>query len=157
MTRHWLMKSEPSVFSITTLAKRPKKTSPWDGVRNYQARNYMREMKIGDLVVFYHSNDAPVGAAGTAEVVKEAYPDHTSWDPKSEYYDPKSRPDAPRWFMVDVRWRSTFPRVIGLDELRENRALADMLTLRKGNRLSITPLTPGEWKAILKMAGEKPG
>ncbi len=150
--RYWLMKSEPSVFSIRHLAKKPKKTSSWDGVRNYQARNHMMEMKKRDGVLFYHSSDDPVGVAGTAEVVRESYPDHTARDPKSEYFDPKATEEKPRWFMVDVKWTSTFDELIPLDALRRNRKLATMLILRRGNRLSVTPVTEAEWKAILAMA-----
>lgn len=153
--QYWLMKSEPSVFSIDHLAKKPKQTSPWDGVRNFQARNFMMQMKAGDGVLFYHSNDDPIGVAGTAEVVKVAYPDHTAQDPKSKYFDPKAAPEKPRWFMVDVKFVSKFARLIPLAELRGKTALKDMALLRRGNRLSITPVSPFEWKAILRLAGAK--
>lgn len=143
------MKSEPSVFGIDDLRK--KTVSSWDGVRNYMARNYMMQMKPGDAVLFYHSNDAPVGVAGTAVVSREAYPDHTAWDPKSEYFDSKSTPEKPRWFMVDVRFESKFPQVVPLDALRKHRALRKMITLRPGNRLSVTPVTEAEWKTILSL------
>lgn len=151
--RYWLFKSEPDAFSIDDLKSAPKKTEHWDGVRNYQARNMMRdEIKKGDQVLFYHSNCKPPGIVGIAEVVKEAYPDHTAWDLDSKYYDPKSTPENPRWFMVDIKFKEKFPRMISLDELKEQSKLHDMLILRKGNRLSITPVTDKEWKTIVKLA-----
>lgn len=149
---YWLMKSEPSVFSIQHLKKKPKRTSSWDGVRNFMARNYMMAMKKGDGVLFYHSSDDPVGVAGTAEVVREAYPDHTARDPKSEYYDKRATEEKPLWYMVDVKWTSTFPKLIPLEALRKNRALKNMIILRRGNRLSVTPVTEAQWKAILEMS-----
>lgn len=149
---HWVMKSEPSVFSIEDLRNKPDSTSAWDGVRNYTARNFMMQMKLGDLVFFYHSSDEPVGVAGIAEVVREAYPDHTSWDPDSKYHDPKSTPEKPRWYMVDVKWVETFPELLALAELRGRKALSRMVMLRKGNRLSVTPLTLAEWNAVLALA-----
>lgn len=149
MPSYWLMKSEPSVFSIADLAR--KKTAPWDGVRNYMARNHMREMKVGDRVIFWHSSEEPVGAAGIAEVVREAYPDHTAWDPKSEYHDPASTPEKPRWFMVDVSFVETFPAVVPLARLRDTKAMKDAIVLRRGNRLSVTPLTKKEFDAIVKL------
>ena len=147
---HWLMKSEPDVFGIEHL--RAKRVSPWDGVRNYMARNHMLAMRAGDRVLFYHSSADPSGVAGLAEVVREAYPDHTARDPKSEYFDPKATEDNPRWFMVDVKWKSTFPKLIPLEALRRNRKLRRMITLRQGNRLSVTPVTESEWNAIREMA-----
>ena len=118
--RYWLMKSEPDVFGIEHL--RAKGVEHWDGVRNYQARNFMRdEMKVGDLILFHHSNAKPPGVAGVARVVREAYPDHTSWDPESYYFDPKSTPEQPRWFMVDVGYVETFPTFLPLDELRTHQ------------------------------------
>ncbi len=150
--KYWLMKSEPDAFSIDDLKAQPKKTEHWDGIRNYQARNMMRdEMKKGDQVFFYHSNCKPPGIVGIAEVTREAYPDHTAFEPNSKYYDPKSDPDNPRWIMVDVKFKKKFKEMISLDELRKVPALKDMLLLRKGNRLSITPVSEKEWKAILKM------
>lgn len=146
---YWLFKSEPDCFSIDNLRHCPKQTSCWDGVRNYQARNMLRdEIKIGDLGYFYHSSCNPPGIAGTFEVVKEGYPDDTAWDLDSDHYDPKSTPENPRWYMVDVRLISKFPRIITLDEIKKNPKLKKMLITRKGNRLSITPLTSEEWETI---------
>ena len=153
--KYWLFKSEPDAFSIDDLAKKPKKTEHWDGVRNYQARNMMRdEIKKGDLVLFYHSNCKPPGVVGIAEVVKESYPDFTSYDDTSKYYDPKSTPENPRWFMVNVKFVEKFPRMIPLDEIREHKDLQSMLINRKGNRLSITPVTKKEFTVISKL-GQK--
>lgn len=147
---YWLMKSEPETFGIDHLKK--MKRDHWDGVRNYQARNMMRdEMKKGDLVFFYHSNTVPPGIVGMMEVVKESYPDFTAFDPESKYYDPKSTQDKPRWFMVDVKFKQKFDRMITLEELKGKKSLEDMLILRKGNRLSITPVSKKHWDAILKM------
>lgn len=152
---YWLMKSEPDCFSIDDLKNSPKKTAHWDGVRNYQARNMMRdEMKKGDLVFFYHSNTKPPGIVGVAEVVKEGYPDHTAFDPNSEHPDPKSDPNNPRWFMVDVKFKRKFKDIIPLDELKQQPALADMRLLQKGNRLSVMPVAKRDWDAILRMAEE---
>lgn len=150
--RHWLMKSEPDEFSIYDLAKAPKRTTSWFGVRNYQARNYMRDdMQVGDLAFFYHSSCPEPGIAGIVEVVHAAHPDATQFDPKSEYYDAKSARDAPRWVNVDVKLvRKT--RLVGVAELRATRGLEDMVTLRRGNRLSITPVTAAEWKIVERLA-----
>ena len=145
------MKSEPSVFSIQDLRRKARSTAPWDGVRNFQARNFMMKMRPGDGVLFYHSSDDPVGVAGIAEVAREAYPDHTAWDPKSEYHDPKSTPEKPRWYMVDVRWIETFPRLVPLAALRARKSLQDMILLRPGNRLSVTPVGPAHWRTIVEM------
>jgi predicted RNA-binding protein with PUA-like domain len=152
--RHWLMKSEPDECSIDDLVAAPKQTVPWFGVRNYQARNFMRdEMKLGDLVLFYHSSCPQPGVHGIAEVCSAPYPDATQFDPKSPYHDPKSARDNPRWLLVDVRLvRKT--RLIGLPELRSHHALAEMVILRRGNRLSITPVTSAEWKYVLKLADQ---
>ncbi|MDX1455266.1 MAG: EVE domain-containing protein [Gammaproteobacteria bacterium] len=153
---YWLMKSEPDEFSIDDLKTFKKKGAHWDGVRNYQARNFMRDdMKKGDLVLFYHSNTKVPGVVGIAEVVKEAYPDHTAFDPEDKHYDPKSDPDNPRWMMVNVAFRERFDETVSLQELRDNPVLEEMQILRRGNRLSITPVTRKEWNAILKMAGSK--
>ena len=150
---YWLMKSEPDAFSIDDLAKRPKKTEPWDGVRNYQARNMMRdEMKKGDQVFFYHSNCKEPGIVGIAKVVKEGYPDFTAFEPKEKYYDPKSDPQNPRWFMVDVQFVKKFKRTITLTELKQQKGLEDMALVRKGNRLSIMPVSKSQWSLILSMA-----
>jgi len=149
---YWLVKTEPSCFSIDDLNKRPKKTEPWDGVRNYQARNMLRdEMKIGDQTFFYHSNCDVPGIVGIAEIVKEGYPDTTAFDPNEKHFDPKSDPKNPRWFLVDVKLVKKFNRTISLQELRENPMLADMLLLRKGNRLSVTPVSKTHWDFVLAM------
>ena len=147
--RYWLMKSEPSEASIDDLAAAPRQTLPWTGVRNYQARNYMRdEMRPGDGVLFYHSSCPEPGVAGIAEVASAAYPDATQFDPSSPYFDAKSARDAPRWSHVDVKLvRKT--RLLPLAEMRAAPALASMLVLKRGNRLSITPVTPAEWRAVL--------
>lgn len=143
------MKSEPSCFSIDDLEKAPNQTNHWDGVRNYQARNFMRDdMSIGDLVLFYHSNCKPPGIAGIAEVVSEAYPDHTAFDPTSEHPDAKSTLENPRWFMVDIRFKEKLKQFISLDSLKQYPELAKMPLLRKGNRLSILPVTKEEWDFI---------
>ena len=140
------MKSEPDVFGIDDLANQPKKTEHWDGVRNYQARNMMRdEMKKGDLVFFYHSNCKEPGIVGIAEVVKEGYPDFTAFDPKAKYYDAKSDPDNPRWYMVDIKFKRKFKRIITLQELKNYSQLVEMPLLRKGNRLSVMPVGKKQW------------
>lgn len=147
---HWLMKSEPDVFGIDDLATRPEKTEPWDGVRNYQARNMMRDqMQTGDQVFFYHSNCEEPGIVGIAKVVKAGYPDYTAWDPKSKYYDPKSTPDNPRWYMVDVMFVRKLKRTISLEQLKQEKALESMPLVRRGNRLSVMPVTEREWSYIL--------
>ena len=149
---YWLMKTEPDVFSIDDLKQCPQQTGPWDGVRNYQARNMLRdEMKKGDLAFFYHSNATPPGIVGIVEVTREAYPDHTQFDPNSKYYDPKASKDNPRWFMVDVTFKTKFSRMLTLDELKQIPALSDMALVRKGNRLSIMPVSAAEWETILEM------
>jgi len=151
--RYWLMKSEPESFSIDDLASRPNQTEHWDGVRNYQARNMLRdEMRSGDQVFFYHSNCNPPGIVGIAEIVREAYPDFTAFEANSKYFDPDSKPDNPRWFMVDVKFKLKFKRLLSLDELRQQSSLQDMLLLRKGNRLSIMPVTESQWQTILALA-----
>jgi predicted RNA-binding protein with PUA-like domain len=149
---HWLMKSEPDVFGIDDIEARPDQTEPWDGVRNYQARNMMRnEMKVGDLAFFYHSNCEEPGIVGLIEVVREGYPDPTAFDPRSEYYDPKSDPDNPRWFLIDVRYVRHLRRNIPLAELKTyaEGPLAGLPLVRKGNRLSVMPVTPEQWDFIL--------
>ncbi|HND36529.1 MAG TPA: EVE domain-containing protein [Nitrosomonas sp.] len=147
--RYWLMKSEPSEVSIDDLAAKPDQTVAWDGVRNYQARNFMRnQMQLGDKTFFYHSSCEQPGIVGITTVSKLAYPDATQFNPKSKYYDPKSTPENPRWFNVEVKLvRKT--RLISLKELRSYSALANMRILQKGNRLSITPIDPSEWTFIL--------
>lgn len=153
--KYWLFKSEPSVFSIEDLERAPSKTTFWDGVRNYQARNYLRdEIKPGDGVLFYHSNSDPSGVAGIAEVAKGGYPDHTAFDKKDPHFDPKSKPAEPTWYMVDVKHKRTFKRILSLEELRGVAALKDMVLLQKGSRLSIQPVTEKQWNAILKLADD---
>jgi len=146
---YWLMKSEPDVFGIDDLARAPAKTAPWWGVRNYQARNFMRDgMKLGDRVFFYHSSCPQPGIAGIARVSKLAYPDATQFDPKSPYFDPKSSPENPRWCNVEVTLVKK-TRLIGLPELRSHPALRAMRVLQRGNRLSITPVAPAEAEYIM--------
>ncbi len=147
---YWLMKSEPDEFSIDDLKTR--KTEPWSGVRNYQARNYMREMKGGDGVLFYHSSCDEPGVVGIASVLTAAYPDPTQFDPKSDYFDAKSMRAAPRWSLVDVKYKRKLKRVIGLTELKALTAkLGDFALLRPGNRLSVLPVTPAQWDFILSL------
>jgi predicted RNA-binding protein with PUA-like domain len=149
---YWLMKSEPDAFSIDDLAARGDAGEPWDGVRNYQARNLMRDaMRIGDPVLFYHSNCEVPGIVGIAKVASEAYPDATAFDPEAKYHDPRSDPENPRWFLVDVRYVRHLSRTISLAELREHAdgALADLPLVRRGNRLSVMPVTDAQWAFIL--------
>ena len=148
----WLMKSEPDVFSIDHLARRPRGRAPWDGVRNNQARNHLRAMAVGDLAFFYHSSCPEPGIYGIARIVRAAYPDPGQFDPKSEYHDPKSDPAEPRWSMVDVAFERRFARPVLLDDLRAMPQCSGMLILRRGNRLSITPVTTREWDAVTKRA-----
>ena len=150
---YWLMKSEPEAFSIDDLRARQKKTEHWDGVRNYQARNMLRDQfKKGDLAFFYHSNCQVPGIAGVVEVVKAGYPDFTAFNPDSKYFDPKSNPDKPRWFMVDIKFKEKFVSIIPLEILKTILALKNMQVLRKGNRLSITPVSTKEWQTIYRLA-----
>ncbi len=147
--RYWLMKSEPDAYSIDQLAK--DKTTPWTGIRNYQARNFMRDQMVkGDQVLFYHSNCEPPGIVGIAEVCALAYPDETQFDRKSKYYDAKATRENPRWLHVDIKFVKKL-RLIRLDELRQHKPLAHMRILARGNRLSITPVDPAEWEYITKM------
>lgn len=148
--QYWLMKSEPHVFSFAHQQALPDGVGRWEGVRNYQARNYMRAMNVGDLAIFYHSSCEPPHAAGVIEVVREAYPDPTQFEPESDYFDEKSKPEDPRWSMVDVRAVEALEPVT-LAAMRENPALQNAVILRKGNRLSITPLTAGEFDTIVAM------
>ena len=148
------MKSEPETFSVDDLASAPKQTEHWDGVRNYQARNFMRAMRRGDQAFFYHSNCAEPGIVGIVRVVREAFPDFTAVDPNSPYFDPKSSASNPRWDMVDVRLVRRLKRLISLRELKGHRALRAMPLVQRGNRLSIMPVTAAQWETILKM--EKP-
>jgi predicted RNA-binding protein with PUA-like domain len=148
--RHWLMKSEPDEFGIDDLAKSPRQTAPWTGVRNFTARNFMRhEMQLGDPILFWHSSTDPIGIAGIAEVASAAHVDESQFDPKSDYYDERSKRDKPRWWCVDVKFVRKTP-FVPMDELRKHKALADMIVLRRGNRLSITPVEPAEWAYIEK-------
>jgi predicted RNA-binding protein with PUA-like domain len=151
---YWLLKTEPESFSIDDLARSPKQTTFWDGVRNYQARNFMRAMKTGDGVLFYHSAANPPAIVGTAVVVREAYPDFTALDRTNEHFDPKTTKDNPIWEMVDIRLESIFKRPIELDELRSVKHLAKMELLRRGSRLSVQPVKPEEWKAVIRLAEE---
>lgn len=151
---HWLMKSEPGTFGIDDLAAAPRRTTAWDGVRNFQARNMLRDdFRKGDQAFFYHSSCAEPGVAGIVEVVREAYPDATALDPKHAHYDPVGTAQQPRWFAVDVHLVRKFERIIPLDRLRAHSAgaLRDLLILRRGNRLSITPVTKKEWTFILSL------
>ena len=148
--RYWLMKSEPDVFGIDDLMKAPGKCDTWDGVRNYQARNMLRdEMKKGDQVFFYHSNCKEPGIAGIMKIAREGYPDHTAFDPHEKYFDARSDPDKPRWYMVDVKHIRKLKRVITLAELKTHPQLAELPLLRRGNRLSIMPVTKKQWDFIL--------
>lgn len=150
---YWLMKSEPSCFSIDDLAAAPHQTSPWDGVRNYQARNFMRhDMRVGDQVFFYHSNCKPPAIVGIAEVASQAYPDATAFDPTSDHPDLNTSPDNPRWFMVDVRFVEKFVTPIALDRLKRYPQLQHMQLLKKGNRLSVLPVRQEEWFFIQGLA-----
>jgi predicted RNA-binding protein with PUA-like domain len=147
---YWLMKSEPDVFGIDDLKR--VKVEPWDGVRNYQARNMMRDdMKKGDLAFFYHSNCDEPGIVGVMTIARAGYADETAFNPETKYYDPKSDPDNPRWYRVDVRFKHKFKRTISLNELRQQKALQSMPLLRKGNRLSVMPVSEEEWNYILSL------
>jgi predicted RNA-binding protein with PUA-like domain len=150
--RYWLMKSEPESFSIHDLQRAPAQTTFWDGVRNYQARNLLRDqLQVGDGVLFYHSNADPPAVVGTAQVARAGYPDPTQFDPKSGHHDPDARPDNPRWYVVDVKLDQIFKRAVGLPELRDTAGLADMVLLRKGSRLSVQPVIAKEWNTIVKL------
>jgi predicted RNA-binding protein with PUA-like domain len=153
---HWLLKTEPDTFSFADLKTRPKRTEPWNGVRNYQVRNMMRdEMQPGDLGLFYHSSCEVPGVAGVVRIVGKARPDPTQFDPKSEYYDKGSRKEDPRWLLVDVAWEADLARFVSLDELRAEPRLADLLILRRGNRLSITAVSKRDFDLICRMGGLK--
>ena len=150
------MKSEPDVHSFEHHLSLPDATDSWNGVRNYQARNYMRDgMKCGDRVIFYHSNTEPPHAAGVAEIVREAYPDHTAWDPESEYHDPRSTPEKPSWLMVDVRALRALPMPVSLATMKGNPLLEDMPLVRRGNRLSVFPISEVHYLEILRMGGQE--
>ena len=155
---YWLMKSEPSVFGIDDLAARPDQTEPWDGVRNYQVRNMLRDqMRPGDLAFFYHSNCAEPGIVGIMEIAGPARPDPSQFDPDSHYHDPGSPPDAPRWYLVDVRFQRRLRRTIPLSELKAAPELSDLPLVRRGNRLSIVPVTAAQWRFILGLEQATPG
>ena len=155
-SKFWLVKSEPDSFSIQDLAKAKDKTTCWDGVRNYQARNFLRdEMKLGDRVLFYHSSTDPPAIVGTAKIVRESYPDPTAWDKNDHHYDPGSTPNKPRWFMVDIQLEQIFKQALTLESLRDVAALKEMELLRKGSRLSVQPVRKAEFDAVLKLAGVK--
>lgn len=155
MTAHyWLMKSEPATYSIDDLER--DGSTMWDGVRNYKARNLMREMKVGDGVLFYHSNAKPPGIAGIARVARQAYPDPTQFQPESRYYDAKSRREKPRWSLVDIEFVAKLAELLPLPELREMPELEGMALLKKGQRLSVQPVTEREWKIVCKKAGVDP-
>jgi len=152
--QYWLFKSEPDVYSIDDLAA--DKVTYWEGVRNYQARNLLRDtIKKGDLVFFYHSNSSPPGIAGIAEIDRNGYPDHTAFDPDAKYFDDKSKKKEPTWYMVDIRYVAKLPREVSLTELKETKGLEEMMVTRRGARLSIQPVTENEWEIVLSLAGVK--
>ena len=150
---YWLMKSEPTSFSFADLVKSKGSTNHWDGIRNYQARNYMREMRVGDRVLFYHSSCEQPGVVGLAEVVREAHPDHTQFDPADVHHDPKATREKPIWDMVDLRAIKPLRNPVALDVLRTTKGLEKMVLLRRGSRLSVQPVSPGEWGIIVKLGG----
>ena len=153
---YWLFKSEPSVFSFSDLRERGRE--PWTGVRNYQVRNSMRDlMRPGDEGLFYHSSCPEPGVAGILKIASKPYPDPTQFDPESDYYDPKSKPEAPTWQLVDVAWARNFKQFVSLADLRADPALSDLIVLRRGNRLSITPVDPVHFKYICRLGGERRG
>lgn len=151
--KYWLMKSEPNAFSIDDLQNAPGQTTYWDGVRNYQARNFMRTMHEGDGVLFYHSSADPPAIVGIAQVVRTPYPDHTAFDPQDSHFDAQSSSDNPRWDMVDIRFQQRFEAPLSLESLRKQSGLRQMELLRKGSRLSVQPVRDSEWKLILQLAG----
>jgi predicted RNA-binding protein with PUA-like domain len=156
MTHYWLMKSEPDAFSIDDLAKRKQQTEHWDGVRNYQVRNMIRDvMQKGDHAFFYHSSCPQPGIAGIIQIVSAPYPDSSAFEPTNKHFDPKSTPATPRWYMVDVKLVRKFDRIIGLQALKQHKTLSDMPVIMRGNRRSITPVTAAEWKFILKLADQQ--
>lgn len=153
MKQYWLLKSEPSAFSIDDLARSPRQTTCWEGVRNYQARNFLRDMQVGDEAFFYHSNADPPAIVGIVKVAKQAYPDVYALEPGSRYFDEKSTKENPRWWMVDVRLVKIFDAPVSLESLRAVKGLEKMELLRKGSRLSVQPVSESEWKVILRLAG----
>lgn len=152
---YWLVKSEPETFSWEDLKSSPRRTTCWEGVRNYQARNHLRAMQRGDLVLFYHSAVKPQVITGIAAVVREAYPDHFAWDSASPYYDAKSTPENPAWVMVDIRWCADFKTPVSLDQIKRTPGLQEMELVRKG-RLSVQSVKPAEWKTVLRLGGLSP-
>jgi predicted RNA-binding protein with PUA-like domain len=155
--QYWLMKTEPNTFSIEDLKRAPNQTTGWEGVRNYQARNFLRDqVKVGDGVLFYHSRVEPIGVVGIAEVVREAYPDPTAVDPAHRYYDPKSTPENPTWCQVDIRLVKILPRPVTLQQLKTTPGLEQMKVVQTGMRLSVQPVTPEEWATVLRLSGEVP-
>ena len=153
MMAYWLFKTEPDAFSIDDLASRPNQTEPWDGVRNYQARNFLRDdIALGDLVYIYHSSCKNVGIAGVAEVVKAGYPDTTQFDPESKYFDPKSDPATPRWFRVDVKFVEKFEKVLALSDIKQMQEITELPLVKKGGRLSVMPVTEQEWQQLYTAA-----
>jgi predicted RNA-binding protein with PUA-like domain len=150
--QYWLVKSEPEVFSFDDLLAAPGRTTHWDGVRNFAARNHLRAMKKGDRVLFYHSSTKPTAVVGVAEVAREAYPDSTALDKKAPHFDPKSKPDDPTWFMVDIRAVEAFKRPVSLDEIKKVKELGKMALIRLG-RLSVQPVTPEEFAIVTKLSG----
>jgi len=152
--QYWLMKTEPDVFSFDDLKKCANQTEPWDGIRNYQARNFMRDtIKKGDQVLFYHSRCTPPGIVGIAEIASEPYPDHTAWDPESNYYDPKASPTNPRWVMVDVCYKADFKNPVTLPQLKETKTLENMKVVQRGQRLSIQPVEKAHFDIVCEMGG----
>jgi len=152
--KYWLVKSEPGEFSIDDLAKSKNKTTYWDGVRNYQARNFIRDdMKKGDFVLYYHSNTNPNAVVGYCEIVKEGYPDFTAFDPKDKHYDPKSKKENPAWIMVDIKLKKKFKNSVTLADIKANTKLKEMRLVQRGNRLSVMPVTKKEFEIIVKMGG----
>ncbi len=148
--KYWLFKSEPTAYSFSDLLKEPDRTAEWDGVRNYQVRNYMRdEMKVGDGVLFYHSSAKPLAVVGTASIVREAYPDSTAWDPNDRHFDQRSTPDNPVWLMVDIKAEQEFAHPVTLPQIKAHPQLQDMLLARRGMRLSIQPVTQPEWEEVV--------
>jgi predicted RNA-binding protein with PUA-like domain len=152
--KYWLVKSEPDCFSIHDLAQALRKVTCWSGVRNYQARNFMREMQVGDGVLFYHSSADPPAVAGTAVVSRAAYADHTAWDANDDHFDPKASPENPVWQMVDIRYQRAFDVPVPIGTLRETPGLEEMELLRRGSRLSVQPVRPGEFEIVLRLADE---
>jgi predicted RNA-binding protein with PUA-like domain len=154
LKKFWLMKTEPESFSIKDLKK--KEIEHWDGIRNYQSRNFIRDdMRVGDRVLVYHSNANPPGVAGLAEICRAAYPDFTAWDPESPYFDPKSDPENPRWFMVDVRFVEEFPETVSLEDLKQTPELEGMMVIRKGMRLSIQPVEKPHFEKVVQLGRKK--